>query len=338
MSGLRVLFVGLGPLGRMIVSDFIDRGLGEVAGAVDIDPSFGGKGLGEVLGRPGARGRVYASVGAALAEIDPRSVSAAVVATSSELERCMPTLRELLSAGVNVVSTCEELLFPWLRSPGLARELEGLCAAHGSRCVGTGVNPGYLMDTLPVALSAVCREVRAVRVERYQDASTRRVPFQKKIGASLSEAEFARRVADKTLRHVGLGESLHFIDRALKLGVVRWNETIEPVRATRALTCALGAIPAGGISGVRQTAHGFNAGGREVITLEFQAAIGQEQARDRVVLDADPPIESIVPGAVHGDVATSAITLNCIPRLLAAGAGLHTMSSLPLVFCAAKGS
>lgn len=331
MTNWNVLFVGLGPLGRMIVGDYLGRGLGRVAGVVDVDPSLAGRRLGEVLGgRSASDVKIAPSLTEEFGRVEPKSMTCAIVATSSDLARCMPTLRELLRRGISVVSTCEELLYPWLRHEAAARELEDLCRSSGARCVGTGVNPGFLMDTLPVALTAVCRDVRRVRVERFQDATTRRIPFQQKIGAALSDTEFAQRVKDGVLRHVGLGESIHFIDRYLSMGVVKWNETIEPVRAARALSCSLGEIPRGGISGVHQSAQAWNAAGEEVITLDFQAAIGQENPRDRVVIEGEPNIESVIPGAVHGDVATSAITLNTIASLLLAPPGLHTMATLPV--------
>ena len=329
MQNWSVLFVGLGPLGKMILADFVSRRLGTVAGLVDINPRLAGQRGRDIV--PGASDQpVKATIADAVQSVDPKTISAAVLATSSDLAQCMPSLRDLLSRGVRVVSTCEELLWPWLRHEAHASELDELCRRHSTAVVGTGVNPGFLMDTLPVALTAVCRDVRRVRVERYQDATTRRIPFQQKIGATLSEDEFARRVEAKTLRHVGLGESLHFLAHYLSLGVTRWNETIAPVRAERSLTCSLGEIKPGGISGVRQTAHGWNAAGDEIITLTFQATIGQENPRDRVVIESDPPIESVIPGAVHGDAATSAITLNTIPRLAEAPPGLHTMATLPM--------
>lgn len=331
MNDWNVLFVGLGPLGRMIVGDYLSRRLGRVAGVVDADPSLAGRRVGEVLGGEIVCDvKISRSTSEEFGRVVPKSVTCAVVATSSDLVKCMPTLRELLSCGISVVSTCEELLYPWLRHEAAARELDELCMSNGARCVGTGVNPGFLMDTLPVALTAVCREVRRVRVERYQDATTRRIPFQQKIGAALSDAEFDRRVKEGVLRHVGLGESIHFIDRYLSMGVVKWSETIEPVRAARNLTCSLGDIPKGGVSGVHQTARAWNAAGDEVIALDFQAAIGQENPRDRVVIEGEPSIESVIPGAVHGDVATSAITLNAIASLLRAPPGLHTMATLPV--------
>lgn len=332
MSQFNLLFIGLGPLGKMILADYVARGLGGVAGAVDVSPRLTGQRIRDIV--PGAGSGdalVRASIAEAIADAGGlASISAAVVATSSDLARCMPTLRELLSHGVPIVSTCEELLWPWLRHEAAAKELEALCRQHGGRLVGTGVNPGFLMDTLPVVATAVARRVDRVHVERYQDASTRRIPFQQKIGATLSEADFAARVKEGVLRHVGLGESMHFISHYLGLGVTRWEETLGPIHATRAVTCALGDIKPGQISGVRQVATGHNAAGTAVITLEFQAAIGQENPRDRLVIEGDPRLEMIIPGAVQGDIATSAITLNMIPRVIEARPGLHTMATLAL--------
>lgn len=337
MKETNVLFVGLGPLGRMIAGDFLARRLGRVWGAADPAPEIAGHRLSELV--PAASGGLDGSlvVARSIDEAFERparpglgELSCAVVATSSSLRAILPTLRALAERGVSVVSTCEELLNPWFTDIGAARELEALCTRHGVRMVGTGVNPGFLMDTFPVALTAICKTVRRVTVERYQDASPRRLPFQQKIGAGLSDKEFERKVADKSLRHVGLGESLHFINHYLSLGVTRWDETLEPVRAERDLTSGLGPIKRGGISGVKQTASGYTASGERVVFLDFQAAIGQRDPRDRVVIDADPPLDVTIKGGVHGDVATSAITLNTIASLLAAPPGLHTMASLPV--------
>src|SRR5262249_32283825 len=151
--------------------------------------------------------------------MDRRSFDAAVVTTSSDLGRCEGTFRELIAMGLPIVSTCEELLYPWLRHKKLADDLHAACIKTGARPLGTGVNPGFRMDTLPVAATAVCRSVRSVKVWRIQDATPRRIPFQKKIGAGLDDAQFAARVADGSLRHVGLGESLHFIAHYLGLSV-----------------------------------------------------------------------------------------------------------------------
>ncbi len=335
---IKLLHVGLGPLGKMIVLDAHRRGVAQVVACVDIDPALAGMrlldALPELVDTPSGQAPILASLDAVS---DWKAFDAAVVSTSSDLARCAPTLRAILGKGLPIVSTCEELLFPWLRHAALAAELDALAKQHGTGLVGTGVNPGFMMDALPVALSAVCRNVRKVHVWRIQDATPRRIPFQKKIGAGLDDAGFKARIADGSLRHVGLGESLHFIAHCLGFEVARWEETIEPVKATRALESAIGPIPVGRASGVRQVARGWDKSGAEVVTLEFQAAIGQTDPmpHDRVRIEAEPVIDSRIEGGVHGDVATTAITLNAVRALLdtaRARPGLHTMATMPMTY------
>ena len=321
---LRLLHVGLGPLGLLIEADLLARRIGRVVAAVDMAPELAGKSLASLLPGAPADVRVLRS----LAEIrDWEMFDAAIVTTSSDLRACADTFRTLLERGVPVVSTCEELVFPWLRHRELADELDQLARARGTQLLGTGVNPGFVMDALPVFASGVCNAVRSVHMYRIQDASTRRVPFQQKIGAGLDVATFRARIADGSLRHVGLGESLHFVAQRLGFEVERWSETIEPVLATAPLACALGPIPIGHAAGVRQTAQGI-CGGKPLIQLEFQAAIGQTDPHDRVLLDSDPPIDLVIKGGVHGDVATSAIVINSLQPLITAEPGLHTMATI----------
>jgi hypothetical protein len=263
---------------------------------------------------------------------DWKPIRCAVVTTRSDLAACMDTFRGLLGRGCSIVSTCEELAWPWLRHPVLAQELHELAVRNRARIVGAGVNPGFVMDALPVALSTACNRVDRVRVERIQDAGMRRVPFQQKVGIGLSLERFEQAVADGTLRHVGLGESLHFLAHHLGWRIERWEETIAPVVAERALDSALGPVPAGAARGVHQEARAW-AGGAVVLELVFRAALAEPEPRDRIVIAGEPPLEMVLPGGTHGDIATSALVLNTIRPLLAAEPGLHTMGSLPLQGC-----
>lgn len=327
---MRVLQVGLGPLGRAVAADLVARGH-VLAAAVDVDPELAGRALGELDPRLGALDlRVQDDLERALAT----RCDAAVVTTVSDLAVQAPTLGALLGRGLTVVSTCEELFWPWLRHLVLAQELHERALRGGGRLVGTGVNPGFVMDALPLFASAVCTRVRAVEVARIQDASTRRLPFQRKIGAGLDTRAFARAARAGSLRHVGLGESLHFLAHHLGFALEGWEETLEPVLAERELASDLGPIPAGFAAGVSQVAVGRSAG-RDVVRLEFRAAIGEPEPLDRVRIDGDPPIELRVPGGIHGDRATSAVVANCLPALRSVAPGLHTMASLPLPHCSA---
>jgi 2,4-diaminopentanoate dehydrogenase len=354
---LRILHIGLGPLGKMMVTDMARRGVARVVAAVDVDPTIAGKKLSAIVPECGFDCTVAPSIErattlAALGQGGAGGASpfdAALLTTSSDLSKCMGSLRELLALGLPVVSTCEELLYPWLRHPAHAKELHELALKHGGRVLGTGVNPGFLMDTLPVAATAVCKSVRSVKVWRIQDATPRRIPFQKKIGAGLDDAGFASRIKDGSLRHVGLGESIHFVAHYLGMKIDRWEESIEPVKADRDMTAAIGPIRKGMASGVRQVAKAWapvpptvpptfaaaaNVGAatpEPIIEMIFQAAIGQSDPHDRVVIDGEPPIDMTLRGGVHGDIATSAISINSIPSLIAAAPGLHTMATVPLV-------
>ncbi|MEZ6016564.1 MAG: dihydrodipicolinate reductase [Planctomycetota bacterium] len=329
----RIVQVGLGPLGIKVLEDAVNRGVVEIVGAVDVSPSVAGKPLATLL--PGVAPDITVpdiTVQGDLDDIDWTRVDVAVVTTSSALDKCADTFEELLANKVHIVSSCEELLFPWLRHPELASELD-LAARRADRVLlGTGVNPGFVMDLLPLVTTGVCRDVRSIRIERIQDASTRRVPFQKKIGAGLDRAGFDAAVAAGTLRHVGLGESLHLVAHGLGWKIENWTETIEPVIATEALECKLGPIAPGVAAGVRQVAKGTvrdpNGQEREVLHLEFIAAIGQPEPRDAVLIRGEPDVDLVIRGGVHGDVATSALLLHCVFSAREAPSGLRTVADV----------
>ena len=326
MKAIPLALIGLGPLGRAIAADGIRRGRIDVQAAIDLDPELVGRPLAELVDGAPSDVRVQGSLQAVA---DWSAIHAALVTTVSDLEACADTLRELLRRKVSVVSTCEELSWPWLRHPVLAAELHEQCVKKRVHVLGTGVNPGYLMDALPTIVSHACNGVRRISVERVQDASKRRVPFQRKIGAGLDPEAFARRREDGSLRHVGLGESLHFLAHHTGLSLERWDEELEPVVADARLDCDLGPIEPGHARGVRQIARGYQ-GEHVVLELVFHAACGEPKSFDRIEVDADPPLELVFRGGVHGDVATSAIVLNSLRPLLAAEPGLHTMGSIPL--------
>ncbi|MFO7167571.1 MAG: dihydrodipicolinate reductase [Chloroflexota bacterium] len=326
---VRVACYGLGPIGLGIARLALARPGLAVVGAIDIDPQKIGRDLGELAGSGACGVLVRGDPEAALAEARPDVV---LHATGSSLAQVAPQLLQIAAAGANVVSTCEELVFPWTAQPQLAADLDAAARRAGVTLLGAGVNPGYAMDALPLMLTAACERVRAIRVLRVVDASKRRGPLQRKIGAGLTTEEFHARVRDGSVRHVGLPESLHMIATALGWTLDSEDDLIMPVIAEREVATEHVRVPAGHVAGVRQVARGY-IGEREVLTLELRMYLGAPDAQDTVEIDGDPPVRMSVAGGFHGDMATAAIVVNAIPSVRSAAPGLLSMHELPLVHC-----
>jgi 4-hydroxy-tetrahydrodipicolinate reductase len=247
--------------------------------------------------------------------------------TSSSLARCLPELLAAVEAGAHVVSSCEELSYPWVQAPEEAARLDAAARSAGVAVVGTGVNPGFAMDYLPVVLSGAAKRVDAVRVHRVQDAGLRREPLQAKVGAGITREEFDRRVASGSMGHVGLTESAQAVAAALGWDATGTSETIEPVVAVEPTPSAFGTIEPGQIAGIDQVAV-VVAGGVERVRLHLQMAVGIGPSQDDIWLTGDPDLHLSVPGGLHGDLATAAALVNTVGSVRHAEPGLRVMSEL----------
>ena len=329
MKKIKVVQMGLGPIGNKATLYLAERENLQIVGAVDADPAKVGQDVGVLAGLAPLGVAVKPDIAQALAG---QSADVVLLTTSSALTRIADQLKQVLPFGVHVVSSCEELSYPWQTNPALAGEIDELAKKHGVSVLSTGVNPGFLMDFLPIAMTGVCKSVRQVTVERIQDATFRRIPFQKKIGAGLTQAEFQAKVEQGVLRHVGLTESVQMIASRLGWRLDSTSDEITPVVAETDVPLGDGVIKAGNVLGVRQIGRGI-VGGREAITLFFRAAIGEPESRDRIVIDGEPSIDTCIKGGVNGDVATCAILVNAIPVVMKARPGLRTMADIEPLAC-----
>ena len=255
----------------------------------------------------------------------------AVHATSSFLKTVYPQIASIIEHGVNVVSTCEELAYPYIVDASLAASLDSLAKKHGVTVLGTGINPGFLMDTLPIALSGVCQEIESIRVERVIDAAKRRLPFQKKIGAGLSPQEFDEMIKEGRITgHVGLEQSVSMIADALKLDLEEVKvDPVRPVIAEKPVESREIKVEKGMVAGLTQTAYGLISG-KPFITLVFKAYIGAKEEYDSITIEGTPRINQRITPCVHGDLATAAVVVNSIPKVIKASPGLKTMKDLPV--------
>jgi hypothetical protein len=327
MPNVRVMHFGLGPIGAAIVKQVATRPGFKIVGAIDIDPAKAGRDLGDVVGLTKRLGvKVSAEAGKALKSAKPDVV---VLCTSSSIKNVLPQLTTILKARVAVVSTTEELSYPGYTHIRLARQIHAMAKKAKVAVLGTGVNPGFAMDALPIALTAVCERVDRIYVSRVQDARIRRLPFQQKIGAGLTTEQFQKKVEDGSVRHVGLTESIAMISDSMGWTLDRITDDIQPKLASVTISSEYLAVDPGYVCGIIQDGVGYR-NGDPVIRLHMEAYLGAPESYDAVEIDGSPRISQKISGGIHGDVATASIVVNSIPKVLNAAPGLHTMRSLAL--------
>jgi 4-hydroxy-tetrahydrodipicolinate reductase len=333
MEKIKVIIYGCGVMGRKVAEALCDKKSFEIVGAVDIDPKLVGRDLGEILDTPKKLGVVIESEADSLfSRVDARAV---VLTTTSHLKSVLPQITHCAKAGLDIISTCEELSFPWKRSLELAQHIDAVAKENGVTVVGTGINPGYLMDSLPLVLTAPCLRVDTIKVTRMMNSARRRIPFQTKVGTSMTPEEFKTKIEDQVITgHVGLLESINMIAAGLGWDLDRAVELPpEPVITPTPVETGLGTVNSGNVIGLKSVAFA-EISGKKVITLEFYAYAGVKEEYDEVIIEGIPKIHEKIIGGVHGDIGTVAMTINTIPKAVEASAGIKLMKDIAAPSCA----
>jgi 2,4-diaminopentanoate dehydrogenase len=324
---IRVLMYGLGPIGAAVARQIVARKGFQIVGAVDIDRAKIGLDLGEVIGlEKKLKVRITNDAVGAIKSGKP---DVAVLCTSSSLKKVMPQIEGILKKKIAIVSTTEELSYPVGKNRALAKKIDALAKKAKVAVVGTGVNPGFAMDALPITLTGICERVDSIRVDRIQDARSRRLPFQQKIGSGLNTEQFARKVKEGSVRHVGLAESVTMIADAMGWKLDKVTDEIHPKIADKAVESELIAVDPGYVCGIVQDGIGYSKG-KPVITLHMEAYLGAPESFDSVTVEGNPRITQKIAGGLHGDIATASITVNSIPKILRVTPGLRTMADMPI--------
>ncbi len=329
MSRIKVLQFGLGPIGVRSARLAAGKANMELVGAVDIDPQKVGRDVGELDGGKPLGVKVSDDVAKVLAET---GAQVALHTTSSKFDAVAPQLELLAGAGCSVVSSTEEMLFPRLKHGELSERVDALARGKGVVLLGTGVNPGFVMDTLALLMTAVCYDVEKVHVDRRVDAGTRRLPLQRKVGAGISVDEFNARKAKRAIGHVGLPESLALVAHGLGWPVDEMEENLEPKVAPRDIKTEYLEVMEGQVAGIHNTGRVVS-GGKERITLDLQMYVGCEDPHDFVRLSSTPPIEAKITTGVAGDLATAAMLVNMAARAVEVAKtnpGLRVMTEMTL--------
>lgn len=321
---LRVAQYGIGEIGSEITRLLVQKKGIEIVGAYDMDKHKVGRDLGEIVG---LGRKLNVKVSDVFENHLQERPDVVLHSTSSILEGVYPQLEKIAEVGANIISTCEELSYPYKQHPQLATNLNQLGIKHNITILGTGVNPGFVMDFLPLAMTGVCQEVREIHVTRVINAAQRRRAFQKKIGIGLTSNQFKERVT-KGGGHVGLTESITMIADGLGWRLGKIDTEIEPVIAKSPMLTEFFHVERGQVIGIKQVARGM-VDSKELISLALNAYLAPPECYDETRIIGKPNVALRIAGGIHGDLATAAVVVNAIPRVIAAEPGLKTMKDLP---------
>jgi hypothetical protein len=328
----RIAVCGLGTIGSQVVRLLLEHRQGvELVAAASKDPAQIGRPLGEVLGLAAADGPVVTdSIDALIAE----RPDAVVLATGSFLPDVHDDVLACARAGVNLISPCEELAYPYTRDPVVAAEIDDAARSGGATILGSGVNPGFIFDTLVATATGVAWNVTSIRGRRVVDTVEFGQNIHLRLGIGFTLEEFEAGHADGSIAgHVGFPESIQIVCERLGVELDRpVEEKFEPLIADTPAPTKYGEVEAGRTEGFIQRATGL-VGGKEFIRFELllhlrPRAAGYEPA-DTFTIDGLHPVNMTLSPGMDAVLATSAELVNSLPALIQADPGLKTVKDLP---------
>jgi 4-hydroxy-tetrahydrodipicolinate reductase len=329
---IRVLVLGTGQMGAGIARLLLAKPGFALVGAFGRRAERAGMDVGAAIGLGRDLG---IAVGVELAALIERAQpDIAIQATCSRLADAMGEITMLVRHGVHVISIAEEMAYPACSSPAFAEELHWLAVSKGVAVLGTGVNPGFVLDLLVVTLSAVCADIESVTATRSNDLSPYGPSVLASQGVGLSPQAFAQGVRDGTVvGHLGFPESMHLIAAALGWDIERIEQTREPVVSRVRRETPLATVQPGQVAGCHHRAVAYCAG-RAVITLDHPQQVHPQlegvATGDRIEIRGSPNVCLSGSPEIPGGEATVALAVNMVPRVMNAPPGLHTMLDLPV--------
>lgn len=334
MQNVKVAVWGFGAMGSGIVSTLLKKDGVDIVGVCDTHPDRVGKSIFEVLDIP----RVGHDDVVVTPDIDsiiqPGTCDICVIATDSFVERVYDKVLRVLKQKINVITLAEEMSYPKAQHPEMAASMDQVARENGVSVMGTGINPGLVMDLLAVCLTGAMTDVESVRCERVNSLS----PFGQAVmveqGVGFTTQDFDAGVADGSLTgHVGFAESVAMISDAIGMGVDSFRQQISSIVTNVDRKATYGAAKAGDVAGVNMTGQGLK-DGKVVIDMLHPQQIepGDEgvETGDYIELRGTPPINMAIQPEIDGGIGTIAMCVNCIPHVINADPGLISMIDIPV--------
>jgi 2,4-diaminopentanoate dehydrogenase len=329
---IRVLVLGTGQMGSGIARLVLAKPGLALVGAYGRRSERAGLDVGQAIGL----GRdldmqLSTDLAALLARSQPH---VAIQATCSRLVDAVEEIHLLMHHRVHVISIAEEMAYPSCASPALATSLNDLAHAYQVALVGTGINPGFVLDLLVITLSGVCADIHAITATRVNDLSPYGPSVLGSQGVGLTPEQFHTGLQTGTVvGHIGFAQSIAMIADALGWEIEQVQETREPIISRVRRETPFVTVAPGQVAGCLHTAVGFRQG-QPVITLihpqQIQPHLEEVATGDTIEITGTPSLRLAGSPEIPGGQATVALAVNMIPRVLHAPPGLHTMADLPV--------
>ncbi|MGM0410572.1 MAG: 2,4-diaminopentanoate dehydrogenase [Bacillota bacterium] len=327
MSDIKVVSWGLGAMGAGIAKLVNSKKDMKMVGAIDKDPAKIGKDLGEIIDSNNLGVEVVDEF-----NYSKENADLAVIATSSFTEVVFPMIKEAVEAGLNVVTIAEEMAYPQAQNPELAKKIDDLAKENGVSVLGTGINPGFVLDTLILAMTGVCLDVEKIEASRINDLSPFGPTVMETQGVGTTPEEFEKGLEDGSIvGHIGFQESVKMIADSLELELDEIKETREAIISNTHRETPHVTVEPGMVAGCKHIAYGMK-DGEEVIVLEHPQQIHPEKedvdTGDYINIIGDPDVNLSIKPEIPGGKGTQAVAVNMIPPVVEAKKGLVTMKDL----------
>ncbi|WP_367356255.1 2,4-diaminopentanoate dehydrogenase [Mesotoga sp.] len=330
----RVLVWGLGAMGSGVARNIVKKEDLRLVGAVEKDPERIGKDLGEYLGEERTGRLVYSDIEKAIVETRPDIV---VIATNSFVKEVLPKIEAAARHHVDILTIAEEMAFPFVSHPEESEVLENIAWRYGVSILGTGINPGFVLDLLIIAMTGACLKVNRIEARRINDLS----PFGKTVmetqGVGTTPEEFKKGIEKGDIvGHIGFQQSIAMIGNALGWEIDRIEESREPIISNTERKTAVAHVKPGMVAGCKHVGRGY-CGDKLMIELVHPQQILPEtegvDTGDYIDIYGDPEIHLSIKPEIPGGKGTIALATNMIPAVIEAAPGLLEMSELPIPRC-----
>lgn len=334
IRNVRVAIWGFGAMGSGMAKMLLNKKGVEIVGVCDMAPHRVGKSVYEVLEvEKGSRPEVIIKpeINEVLTE---GCCDICLVATDTFTKKVFPKLKTVLEKKINVITTAEEMAYPQAQNPELASEIDKIAKENGVSILGTGINPGLIMDLLVVCLTGCMMDVEHIEAKRVNSLSPFGPAVMEEQGVGVTSQEFENGVKEGTLAgHVGFAESVGMIADAIGWKVEKFEQQMKPIVTSVDRKSPFGFAKAGDVAGVNMTGQGWVEGEVKIDMIhpqQIEPEMEGTETGDYITIKGTPDIHMANKPEVEGGIGTIAMCVNMIPHVINADPGLKTMIDLPV--------